>query len=171
MAEDGLKWRRGWIVFVLVTVVVLLGLVWIARQQQPSGGRLTAEVLGDARQQWDQHGPASYLIELISGRQQSVHYIEVHDGQVIDMTIDGAEVPERVWAQWSIDGLFGVLETELANSSNPKRAFGLSDPSLVVQRVTFDSTLGYPQSFRRHIVGQPGKFEWQVRRFELIESR
>lgn len=173
MTEGGLKWRRGWTIFILVTVVVFLGLVWIVRQQPSSGDRLTAEVLGGARQQWGRHGPASYSLELVSGQQQSVHCIEVRSGQVIDMTIDGAEVPERVWAQWTIDGLFGFLETELelANGSNPKRAFGLSDPSRVVQRVTFDSALGYPQSFRRSIAGHPGEFKWEVRRFDLIKSR
>ena len=131
--------------------------------------RLTRDALDAARRQWQERGPASYLMAVdVDSGLPVVHSIRVHDGEVVAMMIDGAkaEVPRHVWKQWSVEGLFSFISDELANAADPQRAYHVDNPSHVVLRATFDLELGYPLHFTRYVVGRTQSIEWTVKSFE-----
>ena len=157
------RWR--WIAIGLAVAVAII-LTWTLRGPRD---RLTREALAAARQKWQQHGPASYvMVADVDSSLKVVHSIRVHDGEVVAMTIEGAkaEVPRHVWKQWSVEGLFSFISDELANAADPQRAYHVDNPSHVVLRATFDPELGYPRHFTRYVVGRSQSIEWTVRSFK-----
>lgn len=127
------------------------------------GEPLTAEALHAARRRWADRALRDYDMDVeVSGTQQGRHHIQVRAGRVVRMTTGGADVPEHIWPFWSVDGMFDFLQTELANAADPKRAFGIDDPSAVVLRVHFDPELGYPKHFLRHVLGRRMEIRWEV---------
>ena len=83
----------------------------------------------------------------------------VRDGRVVSMTAGGVEVPESAWEYWSVDGLFDVLATEVANAASPNPGLGGREVALLAR---FDPTWGYPKFFYRHIMGTSNDIEWEV---------
>ena len=158
MADHGKKsvlaawFLGGTVVSVVVAFLVL---------RNPDGP-LTQDVLQSARERWDKSGPRSYTLEIdVDG---NLHLIQVRDGKVVNMTIGGSDAPESAREFWSVEGMFGFLEAELENASNPMKAFGVSDPSQVILRASFDAEWGYPKRFFRHVIGQGAGIQWEVRR-------
>ena len=124
---------------------------------------LTPDALRAAKAQWKASGPKSYTLEVDVGG--DLHLIRVRDGEVVDMTIGGADAPGDARAYWSVEGMFGFLQAELENASDPQRTYGVSDPSRVILRATFDAELGFPRRFFRHVLGHGAGIQWEVRRF------
>lgn len=128
---------------------------------------LVAAELDAARARWEAHGPASYTIELqMGGALSDRRRIEVRDGEVVDMTVDGRPASEDSWAYWSVEGLFDFLRAELRNKESPPRALGVSGPDQIVLRARFDPELGYPTHFLRHLLGRQKGTEWEVVEFK-----
>ncbi|MCZ6506892.1 MAG: hypothetical protein O7A04_02415, partial [Acidobacteria bacterium] len=72
---------------------------------------------------------------------------------------------KSAWQYWSVDGLFGFLETELANAADARRTYGV-EPDSVVLRARFDRDHGAPVLFLRHGMGTRQSIEWEITRFE-----
>ena len=143
---------------------LLLGLL-VLRSAAPS--ELTAAGLDKARARWRVRGPASYELEVqMGGALTDRRLISVRDGQVVDMTIDARAASRSSWEYWSVEGMLDFLETELSNAADPPPGLGVTDPSQIVLRATFDIELGYPTHFFRHILGRQQGTEWKVVRFE-----
>ena len=143
---------------------LLLGLLLFRSSAPPE---LTATELADARSRWEEKGPSSYAFELqMGGALDDRRRIEVRDDVVTEMTSDGRLAAESSWEHWSIDAMFGFLETELRNASDPKKTLGVADASQVVLRADFDPELGYPSYFFRHLLGRQQSTQWEVVRFE-----
>ena len=146
---------------------LLLGLLLFRSSAPP---QLTAGELAAARSQWEEKGPSSYTFELqMGGALDDRRRIEVRDGVVAEMTSDGHPTAESSWEHWSIDAMFGFLETELRNASDPEKTLGVADASQVVLRAEFDPELGYPSYFFRHLLGRQQSTEWEVVRFEPLD--
>lgn len=170
MSDKGRSKPKGrrWIIVGLLTAA-LITVIWV---RGGSHERLGLERLEVAEQRWREHGPRSYTMELVVNSARTVvHRIEVHEGQVVSMTTDGAEVPRRVWSQWTVEGLFDFLGQELSNATNSQRVYGISNPSHVVIRASFDPATGYPHHFTRFVVGRKTSIQWEVQRFEFVGSR
>lgn len=155
-----LPWR--WI-----ALGVALGLaIGIVLARKP-GSDLSGEALAAARARWQQRGPAGYTLEIETrGAVADTKVIEVRDGEVVAMTTGGAAVPESAWSYWTVEGLFGFLDEEIANAARPQAAYGVDDPRQVVLRAAFDDEWGYPAFFLRHVLGKNRSVEWEVTRFE-----
>ena len=153
----------GWMAAALLGGL-LVGLL-VLRGGAPS--ELTSTELAAARELWDTKGPASYTIELqMGGSLTDRRRIEVRDGKVVDMTVDGRPASEDSWAFWSVDGMFDFLEAELRNKEKPPRTLGVSGPDQVILRARFDADLGYPTHFLRHLMGRQKGTEWEVVEFK-----
>lgn len=147
------------ITWLLITFVVgaAAGLLLLGRNR---AGELTAERLTQARRTWASQAPDSYTLELrMRGALSEVRTVAVSDGRVVSMTAGGVEAPESSWEYWSVEGLFDVLATELANAADPRRTVGADRVTLLAR---FDPTWGYPSYFYRHIMGSLNDIEWEV---------
>jgi hypothetical protein len=131
---------------------------------------LTEAALADARQRWNTAGPASYRIELeMRGALSDHRQIEVRDGRVVAMTVDGRPASESAWRYWSVEGLFDSMAEELENARHPPPGLGIADGSQLVLRAAFDPGLGYPTRFLRHLLGRQCGTEREVVGFERLE--
>jgi hypothetical protein len=164
MASRRLFSRRAWIAAAAALVLALA--VLAALLLRPRMEPLTVERLNAAKQRWQARRPADYDMQIVvSGIQKGVHAIKVRDGDVVDMTTGGAEVPKHVWPRWTVEGLFDFLETELENARDPANTYGVADPNQVVLQADFDEPTGYPRRFLRHVMGRQASVEWEVTEF------
>ena len=106
---------------------------------------------------------------VVLGQEKHSHEIEVKDGKVARMRTDGLDAPERVWNYWSVEGMFLVLEEELANAHAPQRVFGVNDPEDVFEDASFDAMTGVPTRYLRQISGLGrSAMEWEIRDFKKL---
>ena len=154
-----------WLLPVAGVGALLGALAWM--QVRPP--LLTEDHLREARERWQASGPVSYTLELeLKGAIEDIRRIEVRDGRVVGMTTDGVEVAATAREYWSVHGLFGSMATELANAREPGRIFGDSERLEVTIRAKFDSRLGYPTFFLRHVSGSFRDVSWRVTSFEPL---
>ena len=105
----------------------------------------------------------------VHGKEEHRHEIEVRDGRVARMRTDGLDAPERVWNYWSVNGIFTVLEEEMANAKSPQTAFGVNDPEDVFMDASFDPVTGVPLHYLRQVSGRSqGTVEWDIRNFQKL---
>ncbi len=148
--------RPIWLVLALV-IGAAAGLLLLGRNRS---GELTSERLEEARRVWESEAPASYRLELeMSGALNEIRAVVVRDRRVVSMTAGGADVAPSAWEYWSVDGLFDVLRTEVANAADPSARIGAREVALLAK---FDPTWGYPTYFYRHIMGTSNDIEWRV---------
>ncbi|HEX8201589.1 MAG TPA: DUF6174 domain-containing protein [Isosphaeraceae bacterium] len=139
----------------------ILGATALALAALPGcgGGRdVTPRALRDARRAWERAGPRDYDLEWTSSGAQNAHYrVAVRGGRVESIRTvlpDGREI-EAHPAQpesFGIDGLFGILEEELAQRQ-ADRPFGQPPGTTAVLRFDPDPRLGYPRRYRRDVLG------------------
>jgi hypothetical protein len=152
---------------ILGSVVGLIGvfgaMVYFNRSQLPL---MKAAAFEAAQAKWSQRGPANYDMDLegnfnLKGRL----HVEVHNGKVTAMTLDGQPKPERLWDYYSVPGLFGIIREDLE-----RNAAAVTNPEkVVIQQAEFDSELGYPRRYQRSgaSAGQGG--DWKIVRFRAVE--
>jgi hypothetical protein len=145
---------------VAAVVGLALGLVLLRSDASPE---LTPQALDAARRRWQERGPASYELTLqMSGALNDRRRVEVADGVVVAMEIDGRPAAESAWRYASVDGLLEFLEQELRNAQDPPPSLGVTGPGQVVLRAEFDRELGYPRRFLRHLLGRQQSTSWEI---------
>jgi len=133
--------------------LVLLGLAGCG-----GGEDVTAESIRAAKQRWQRSGVRDYDLEWTSsGLRQSHYLVAVRDGTVRSVAMvqpDGrqAVVHPAEPRFYGVDGLFVVIADELAQLQ-ADRPFGQPKGTRAVLRFTPDPKLGYPQKYRRDVVG------------------
>lgn len=155
--------RKNWPWWVAggLSFTLLLGIVFFAPFKR--GRPLTRERLREARRRWREKDLKDYDLEIrVGGSQRAFHRIQVRGGKVVRMTTGGADVGSRPGRYWTVEGLFGFLETELEHAGKPERAYGVKDPSQVVLRAEFDPEWGFPRRFLRHVMGRSLEARWEV---------
>ncbi len=155
----------GIVLGLLVGIVVSAAVLFISlRDTTPA---LTPAALAAAEERWEQHGPASYDLDLtLEGNRPGTVHVEVRDGQVTRMTRDGVEPKQqRTWAVWSVPGQFETIEQELEKTGDPAAGFQAPAGSRLVQRARFDPQYGYPATYHRIVLGSNLELRWQVTRF------
>ena len=156
--------RRRVIWLALAVVVGLAGGWWWNR---PDLVELTPQRLAAARQAWTAADIHSYDMTLqAQGAQPVIYRISVRRGQVTTMTVDGEPAPPHVHNQWTIDGLFHFLDTELTHKQDPRIPFGVSEPDKVILRVRFDKAHHIPSQFLRVVLTQSRDVGWTITGFE-----
>ena len=152
---------------VLLALVSILA-VAVARRG-PVAPEITRQDLAAAEGRWQEHGPASYNMDLmIGGRQAGPVHIEVRDGNVTRMTRDGV-VPSqrRTWDYWTVPEQFETIRQDF-DSAETSGGFGAAPGTQTILRADFDPQYGYPRHYQRFVLGTNLNVDWLVTHFELV---
>ena len=132
--------------------------------------RITRQDLEAAARRWDEHGPASYDMDIsIGGRRPGPVYIEVRGGRVTRMTRDGV-VPSqpRTWEYWTVPGQFDTIRQDFDSAETPG-GFGVLAVTETIFRAEFDPRYGYPRRYERTVLGTNLDVDWTVTSFKAAE--
>jgi hypothetical protein len=167
--------RRSLVLGVAVGTLVTLAVaaavaVALFRDTTP---RLTRAEYDRAWAQWEEHGPASYDMDLeLAGNRPGKVHVEVRDGQVTHMMRDGVEPKQRrTWDYWSVPGQFDTIGQELDMAEQPAKSFGASGAAQVVMWAEFDPRFGYPTRYDRVVLGADLETHWKTTRFQAIDEK
>lgn len=130
----------------IAAVAFVLGLCAALLYMREPTVPLSTEALSEARQRWQQARIRSY--HLTYRMHGSVYEVEVRDGLVVDMTVNGQTLSIAQPGAYSVEGLFDVLEMELENLGDASKPMGNSGAS-VLARVRFNARYGYPERYVR----------------------
>ncbi len=131
---------------VLVTIAFGFGLVLAFFLLREPTVPLTLLNLKDARGVWRQAGVADYDTQYVMHK--SEYDVAVRAGIVTSLKVDGRVPLATDWRAYSVDGLFDILELELAGNPMPKNdEVGKAKP--VMMRVRFNRELGYVERYIR----------------------
>ncbi len=162
--------RRSWQWFLIGVIAVGLAGLAAATLVRRLGDRmppLTEAAFSAALDRWEQHGPASYDLDLtLGGARPGTVHVEVRDQVVTAFERDGY-TPEqrRLWATWSVPGQFETIELELEGALDPQQEMGFEAGTEFLLRAEFDPALGYPRGFQRVVLGGGPEVYWRVTRF------
>jgi hypothetical protein len=150
----------------LLAIVLMLMLAYFVFAQRIP--ELTPQRLEEAQALWAKSGPATYTMDIqLGGARPGPVHVEVVDGEVVAMTRDGKTPDqERVWAAWSVPGMFDTIEQELDLAEDPVGRLTADQNAKVFLRCKFDSQLGYPSVFHRAVRGGGPEVYWEVTKFE-----
>ena len=167
------RWRPATLL-VGIALGILLGLAGVlavvVTMAQGGAPLLTQAALDAARARWNEHGPASYVLDLeISGARAGRVHVEVRDGRVTRMTRDGrAPSQRRTWEYWSVPNQFATLAQDMRSAESPRSAFGVDSPEQVLLRARFDPRYGYPAEYQRTVLGADLDVGWRITHFEEV---
>lgn len=149
----------------LAVVAGLLVNAYLSRGRTPLLTRAAYEAAAD---RWDEHGPASYTLDLeLTGNRPGKIHVEVRDGQPVRMIRDGVEPrQQRTWYYWTVPGQMDMIAEELDMAENPAASFNSPQASQMIIRAQFDPKYGYPRQYDRMVLGTDFEIHWKVTRFE-----
>jgi hypothetical protein len=129
---------------------------------------LTRDRLEAAMALWDKSGPASYDLEMQkSGARPGPVRVEVRDGKVTTVTVDGREPPPWTWDTWTVPGQFETIERELELAEDPVHQMATEAGTTLRLRCEFDKQFGFPREYRRLVSGAAPAVSWSVTRFTV----
>lgn len=146
------------------------GLFW-AISQRPAV--LTAADFEVAKKKWEERRLANYDIEIVvKGAQPATYTVEVRDGTAIKALRNGNPLTQqRTFATWSVDGMFGTMESDVASLEQQKTQQAKTGelPTLML-RAEFDPMYGFPKRFFRADWQRNLETSWTVTRFEALQK-
>jgi hypothetical protein len=153
----------------LAVVAGLLVNSYLNRDRTPL---LTRAAYETAAERWDEHGPASYALDLeLTGNRPGKIHVEVRDGQPVQMIRDGVQPKQqRTWYYWTVPGQMDMIAEELDMAEDPAAAFDSPQASQMIIRAEFDPKYGYPRQYDRVVLGTDFEIHWKVTRFEPLSS-
>lgn len=158
---------------VATSIVGLLAI--IVFRHQGTLPKLAPADFYEARQRWEENGPANYNIRVnVTGRQAAVYYAEVRDGRVFAATRNGDVLSRhRTIDTWTVPGMFTTIHSDVINVE--KHATGKADQSTpqVLLRGSFDEDTGVPLHYHRTELRKWGpnvEVTWNVTNFEVLEE-
>jgi hypothetical protein len=106
--------------------------------------------LEEARQRWETAGIADYTwrYEMAGGE----FVVRVRGGEVVELTRDGLKATSNRPEEFTVVGVFDVLERELDLLDDPANPFG-GDRQTTLLRVRFHPELGYVERYLRAVGG------------------
>ena len=97
-------------------------------------------------------------------------HVEVRDTRVTAMTLNGRPTKPHIWDNWSVPGLFAIIQRDLESCLVPKTIAGQGADTPATQPVyphgTFDAKYGYPAQYHR-ITPTGADAQWRVTSFLL----
>ena len=154
--------KRRFIGAVILSIAVACG------RLQP----LTAEVLTQAENKWRTHGPESYriVIEMSGDRVQNGRFeVTVRDGLAIELKRNGLVIPPTAGQDYSMAGLFHMLEQEIGLAERPA-TLGAPEGYSVYLNARFDEMTGRLIRYRRVVGGTSNSIEVNVVEFKTNDN-
>jgi hypothetical protein len=153
------------------SVVGLLGTIGVAiymnRGQLPI---MHAAELAMAESRWKERGPGGYTMDFEGTFDIKGHmHVEVRKGEVTAMSLDGRPSQPRLWSQWSVDGLFEFIRTDLKRNVEAENHVGGSLPQPVLQQAEFDPDLGFPRAYQRTELATGQSGGWRIVSFNRLD--
>jgi hypothetical protein len=166
-----LRLRSVLLGMVMGSVVGLVGMVslvvFLNRGQLPI---MQPAELKAAEKRWHERGPTGYNMDLEGSFGSKGHtHIEVRNGEVTSMSLDGRASPPRLWNQWSVNGLFDFIEADLRRNTEAAHREGGQLPEPVLQQAQFDPDLGLPRAYERTELDSGQSGGWRIVKFERVE--
>ncbi len=135
--------RRNLIIAAVAFLLgVLAALVYLREPTIP----LSSEALTQARKKWSEASIRSYHLKY--RMHGGLYEVDVQDGLVSAITVNGQTLSIAQPGAYSVDGLFDILQMELENMADPSSPMGTS-PGNILARVRFNGRLGYPERYLR----------------------
>jgi hypothetical protein len=149
----------GWIwyfaILAILTVTAISILIWFNLKQQ-----LKPEQLAEAKALWKKHRPSNYdLTYTKKGSATGTFAIEVRDGKVVSVTLDGLEITRddrpldpSLYPRYDMSGLLDDLDQFLRLDAEPgrPRTFTVA---------TFDPEDGHLIHYIRRVMGTSERIE------------
>lgn len=130
----------------LAAVAFVIGLAAFLLIIREPTEQLTIELLASARQRWRQAKIADYNLQY---RMHGSEYaVRCRGGAVIEAQVDGNPAMSRDLSNYSVEGLFDILELDLENLADPNGPFGGQTQHVIV-RVRFHREFGYVERYLR----------------------
>jgi hypothetical protein len=129
---------------------------------------LTSDRLTEAEAKWRAHRPDSYhlVIEMSGDRVETGRFdVNVLRDQVISLRRNGLVVPPKAGQDYSMDGLFHMLEQELGLAERPA-TLGAPEGYAVYLNARFDDATGRLVRYRRIVGGISNSIDVDVVTFE-----
>jgi hypothetical protein len=133
---------------------------------------LTAEALTHAENKWRTRGPESYriVIEMSGDRVQNGRFeVTVRDGLVIELKRNGLVIPPTAGQDYSMAGLFHMLEQEIGLAERPA-TLGAPEGYSVYLNARFDEMTGRLIRYRRVVGGTSNSIEVNVVEFKTNDN-
>jgi hypothetical protein len=126
--------------------------------------------LDAAEGRWTQRGPASYIMDLegsfdIKGNM----HVEVRNGEVTAMSLDGRPSAPRLRNLWSVRGLFDFIWTDAKRNAEAANHAGGPLPEPVLQQAQFDPEFGLPRGYQRTELSTGQSGGWRIVKFERLD--
>jgi len=129
---------------------------------------LTPGVLTQSEEKWNAHRPPSYrlVVEMSGDRVETGRFeVEVRNGQTVSLRRNGLVIRPNTGQDYSIDGLFRMLEQELSLAEKPTTV-GAPEGYSVYTNAKFDDTTGRLIRYRRIVGGTSNSIEVNVLEYE-----
>jgi hypothetical protein len=151
---------RTSLLFLAAALGAMFGLVcallfWVFTFRDPLPP-LTAEEFEDAQLRWRENGPQDYDIEVeVVGRQPAVYRVEVRGGEPAAAFRDGRPLTQRrTWSTWSAPGMFETLASDFGSIARFQAGTADEYTPRVSLYGVFHPEYGYPERYRRIMLGQ-----------------
>ena len=125
---------------------------------------LTPQILKQAEQRWVSQQPGSYrlVIEMSGDRVETGRFeVEVRSGQVVSFRRNGLVLQTDRGQDYTIEGLFHVLEQELGLAEKPA-TFGAPGGYTVYTKARFDDVSGRLIRYQRIVGGTSNSIDINV---------
>ncbi|OLD18192.1 MAG: hypothetical protein AUG08_07975 [Acidobacteria bacterium 13_1_20CM_2_55_15] len=125
-----------------------------------------------AENKWRTHGPESYriVIEMSGNRVQNGRFeVTVRDGLVIELKRNGLVIPPTAGQDYSMAGLFHMLEQEIGLAERPA-TLGAPEGYSVYLNARFDEMTGRLIRYRRVVGGTSNSIEVNVVEFKTNDN-
>lgn len=143
----------------LLLVLVMVGTLLVLRRPMEP---LSLDALEAARRTWAAAGIDDY--DMRYAMAGGAYFVSVRQGHVVTLTRDGERTTTHRPQDYSVDGLFDILELELEGLTRPGNPFG-ADPATTLLRVHFHSKLGYVERYLRAVGGTGRSYGIEVIEF------
>ena len=133
---------------------------------------LTGDVLTPAENKWRTHRPEFYriVIEMSGDRVQAGRFeVAVRGGEVVDLKRNGLVIGPTAGQDYSMDGLFHMLEQELGLAERPA-TLGAPEGYSVYLNARFDEMTGRLIRYRRVVGGTSNSIEVNVVEFKTNDK-
>jgi hypothetical protein len=128
---------------------------------------LTPDILQQAKAKWMVHQPQSYrlVVEMSGDRVETGRFeVTVRGGQVESLRRNGVVIRANAGQDYSMDGLFHMLEQEVGLSERPA-TLGAPEGYSVYLNAKFDDMTGRLIRYRRIVGGTSNSIDVNVREF------